>query len=267
MEDQKINNGDATSTENNSEQKESKTISEAKLAANRANSQKSTGAKSDATKKIVSMNGLRHGLTSAHAFVPGDCRADYDALIESHHIRYAPDTDEETQLVQIIAENAWRILKAAPEEAAIYDIGRLKHGEKLFPEITDPERRAGLINAEVGIIYEKPLRNLRLHERRLRKQQDKDIIDLKQMQSERLARIQRKQKEAEQAEKAHLNKARLIVKNCDAQNRPCNLSKYGFAFSVLELKEVDDRNWAHYKITGEFLNFYDLLNSLRQEAA
>jgi hypothetical protein len=249
------------------EDQESKTISDAKLAANRANSQKSTGAKSKATKKIVSMNGLRHGLTSAHAFVPGDCRADYDALIESHHSRYAPDTDGETQLVQIIAENAWRILKVAPEEAAIYDIGRIKHGETLFPEITDLERRSGLINAQIGIIYEKQLRNIRLHERRLRKQQDKDIADLKQMQSERLARIAREQKEAEKAEQACLNKARLIVKNCAAQNLPCDLAHFGFGFSASELKQVDVRNFAQYKITGEFLNFYELLNHIRTQAA
>jgi hypothetical protein len=257
MEDQKTNNAE----------KEATPISDAKLAANRANSQKSTGAKSDATKKIVSMNGLRHGLTSARAFVPGDCQEDYDALIQSHHDRYSPDTDEETQLVQIIAENAWRILKVAPEEAAIYDIGRLKYGPDLFTTITDPDRRAGLINAEVGIIYEKQLRNIRLHERRLRRQQEKDIANLKQMQSERRARIEREQKEAEQAEKAHLNKARFIVKNCAAQNLPCDLPNFGFGFSASELKQVDVRNFAQYKITGEFLNFYELLNHIRKQAA
>ena len=105
-----------------------------------------------------------------------------------HHARYAPGSDEERELVQTIAENAWRILKVAPEEAAIYDIGRIKYAETLFVEITDPERRSNLINAQIGIIYEKDLRNVRLHERRLRNQQAKDIATLKQMQADRLAK-------------------------------------------------------------------------------
>ncbi len=184
MEDQNntINNDnvDATSTEQAGEEQttERRPISDAKLAANRANAQKSTGPKDPILKKKVSMNALRHGLTSARAFQPGDSLEDYDYLIQSHFERYAPETDQETELVQTISENAWRILKVAPEEAAIYDIGRLKYGTELFPEITDPNRRLGLINAQVGIIYEKQLKNVRLHERRLRNQQEKDIFNL-----------------------------------------------------------------------------------------
>ena len=242
-------------------------VSDAKLAANRANAKKSTGPKSDFTKKIVSLNALRHGLTSARACVPGDNVEVYDAVIESHHARYAPVTDEERELVQIIAENAWRILKVAPEEAAIYDVGRIKWGESLFKEITDPERRTNLVNAEIGLIYEKDLRNLRLHERRLRSQQEKDIANLTKMQADRLEREARETKEAAEAETAMLDKARLIIRNCAEQHLPCDLLEFGFVFSAAELNEADARNFAQYKVTGEFMNVMELINHIRQTAA
>ncbi len=273
MEDQNntINNEnvDATSTEQTgeSETTERRPISDAKLAANRANAQKSTGPKDPILKKKVSMNALRHGLTSARAYQPGDSLEDYDYLIQSHFERYAPETDQETELVQTISENAWRILKVAPEEAAIYDIGRLKYGTELFPEIKDPDRRLGLINAQVGILYEKQLKNVRLHERRLRNQQEKDIFNLNQMQSNRIARIAREQKEAADAEEAHLSKARRIVKNCAEQNKPCVLASFGFVFSVDELNAVDREIFAYYRLTGDNLNFYDVLNRIREQAA
>ncbi len=270
MEQQNINdNVDATSTEQTgeSETTERRPISDAKLAANRANAQKSTGPKDPALKKKVSMNALRHGLTSARAYQPGDSVEDYDYLINSHHERYAPETDAETELVQTISENAWRILKVAPEEAAIYDIGRLKHGTELFPEITDPNRRLGLINAQVGIIYEKQLKNLRLHERRLRNQQEKDIFNLQQMQSNRIARLALEQKEAAEAEAAHLSKARRIVKNCAEQNKQCVLANFGFVFTSQELDQVDREIFAYYRLTGDHLNFYDVLNRIREQAA
>ncbi len=155
----------------------------------------------------------------------------------------------------------------APEEAAIYDIGRLKHGTELFPEIADPNRRLGLINAQVGIIYEKQLKNLRLHERRLRNQQEKDIFNLNQMQSNRIARFAREQKEAAEAEEAHLKKARLIVKNCAEQNKQCVLANFGFVFSAHELDQVDREIFAYYRLTGDNLNFYDVLNRIREQAA
>jgi hypothetical protein len=246
---------------------ERRPVSDAKLAANRANSLHSTGAKTEAGRKAVSMNALRHGLTSQKAFLPGDCAETYEALIQSHHARYSPDTDEERELVHIIAENAWRILKVAPEEAAIYDMGRVIHGDPLFKDITDSQRRAGLINTYVAGLYEKQLRNLRLHERRLRKQQDKDIADLKRIQAERFDKSERQKKEVADAEQTQITRARTIIKNCEAQKVPCHLADFGFDFSVSELDQVDARNSAHYRITGECLNVRHLLNQLRQSAA
>ena len=215
------------------------TVSDAKLAANRANAKKSTGPKSDFTKKIVSLNALRHGLTSARACVPGDNVEVYDAVIESHHARYSPVTDPS------LADNL----------------------VELFKEITDPERRTNLVNAEIGLIYEKDLRNLRLHERRLRTQQEKDIANLTKMQADRLEREARELKEAAEAETAMLDKARLIIRNCAEQHLPCDLLEFGFVFSAAELNEADARNFAQYKVTGEFMNVMELINHIRQTAA
>ena len=243
------------------------TLSDAKLAANRANAKKSTGAKTAATKKIVPMNALRHGLTSARACVPGDNVEVYDAVIESHHARYARGSDEERELVQIIAENAWRILKVAPEEAAIYDIGRIKYAETLFVEITDPERRANLINAQISIIYEKDLRNVRLHERRLRRQQERDIANLTRMQTERIETQAREKKEAAEAQRALSQKGPPHRQKLRRSASALRSRRDGFDFTSSELDEADTRNFAQFRISGEFINVLELINHLRQPAA
>ena len=87
------------------------------------------------------------------------------------------------------------------------------------------------------------------------------------MQADRAAKSEREQKEAETKEKAWINKARLIVKNCETHKIPCNLAEFGFDFTVSELKQVDSRNWTMYKITGDSLKFYEMLNRIRNVAA
>ena len=64
-------------------------ISERQLAANRANAQKSTGPKTEESKKIVSQNALRHGLTAQVTIMPDEDREAHDkfcaAIVESRH--------------------------------------------------------------------------------------------------------------------------------------------------------------------------------------
>ena len=139
-------------------------ISEAQLAANRANAKLAHGATTQAGRKASSMNAIRHGLTSKMALLPGENAEHFEQLVASHVERHAPVGDEENELVHLIAENAWRMLKIAPERAAIYDMGRLENPD-LFKEIDEPIRRAALIDAKIGCIYETRLRNLNLLER------------------------------------------------------------------------------------------------------
>src|SRR6202022_3800981 len=54
------------------------TVSPRQLAANRANSQKSTGPRTSAGKNKSRYNGITHGLTSEAVCIPGESRLEYE---------------------------------------------------------------------------------------------------------------------------------------------------------------------------------------------
>src|ERR1700678_2773630 len=101
-------------------------ISEKQLAANRENSKKSTGPKTEETKKIVRQNALRHGLTGQVTLMPDEDREAHDkfcaAMIES----LAPEGALEAQLAQSIAEDNWRMNRGRAIESNMFAIGNFE---------------------------------------------------------------------------------------------------------------------------------------------
>src|SRR5580658_7334361 len=98
-------------------------ISGKQLAANRENAKKSTGPKSEESKKIVSQNALRHGLTGQVTLMPDEDREAHDkfcaAIVES----LAPEGALEIQLAQSIAEDNWRMNRGRAIETNLFAIG------------------------------------------------------------------------------------------------------------------------------------------------
>jgi len=78
-------------------------------AVNRANSQHSTGPRTEAGKQRSSRNALRHGLTAQTAVLPTEDPETYQRHIQQLLDEYAPATPTETQLVHAIANTAWRL--------------------------------------------------------------------------------------------------------------------------------------------------------------
>jgi hypothetical protein len=118
------NSVDAASTPNTSPDPQ---VSEAQLHANKQNAQQSSGARTQAGRQASSMNALKHGLTAVAACLPSDNAADYQDLVASHFQRHSPLGDEECEVVQLIADNAWRLHKVTLREAAIFDLGRTEY--------------------------------------------------------------------------------------------------------------------------------------------
>lgn len=84
-----------------------KRISEARLAANRANAQHSCGPRSSLGKSIVSQNRIRHGLTGEFRVLSNECQADFDRLTEILLAEHAPADETEAELVRRMAESLW----------------------------------------------------------------------------------------------------------------------------------------------------------------
>jgi len=93
-------------------------ISEAQLAANRANAEKSTGPVTDERKAKSSMNAVKTGLTGRTVLLPSDDALIYQQRLDRHFSELSPATDRERALVQIVADAEWRLLRIHPLEAS-----------------------------------------------------------------------------------------------------------------------------------------------------
>jgi hypothetical protein len=90
-----------------------------RTAVNRANSQHSTGPRSEAGKQRSALNALTHGLTARTAVLPSED----PAAFEQHHRQFLdefrPATPTETQLVHELADTSWRLNRIPLLEAGL----------------------------------------------------------------------------------------------------------------------------------------------------
>jgi len=241
-------------------------ISDAKLAANKQNAQHSTGATTPEGRAASSMNALRHGMCSMKALLPSDNAQAYEDFVASHFARRAPATDEESELVQIIANNSWRLLKVTPEEQAIIEYGRSQSDPNLFADEKNPARRAALIEASIAAAVEKRLHNLRLHERRIRKQLSEDLARLKNIQTERKEKPLRDVQEATAENFRQVARILKIADQAAATNLPFDPADFGFVLSTSEFAQFQTRQTTHFRLSGEFLNSETLIAAIRSTA-
>lgn len=85
------------------------TISDRRLAANRANAQKSTGPKTPEGKERSSRNSLKHGITSRRIILTPEEQIDYDRLHDAYFARLKPVDGMEADLVEQIVHVRWHM--------------------------------------------------------------------------------------------------------------------------------------------------------------
>lgn len=123
--------------------------SPAQILANRENAQRSTGPKTAEGKQAASRNALRHGLTGTQIVIPGEDPAAYEDLRQGLHESHQPANEAERILVDQIAANTWRLLRAQRVETAF--LAKLTEGAK------DPD------GAIADAFLEKPKELSRMH--------------------------------------------------------------------------------------------------------
>jgi hypothetical protein len=87
--------------------------------ANRANSQKSTGPKTEAGKAKSSLNHLSHGFTSTNIFISGEDKEEFNALLSDLIGEFQPATPNEQILVEKMVSNHWNSLRAIRLQSVI----------------------------------------------------------------------------------------------------------------------------------------------------
>jgi hypothetical protein len=160
---------------------EPESISEAQLAANRANAQHSTGATTVAGKAKSSMNALKHGLSGKTVLLPTDDADEYNHILHAYVNSYQPATEEELNLIQSIVDSTWRLQRCRILETGILVKGEMEFSGKY--EDQSPARRAQLIQVDAYLKYEKSIRNLQIQETRLHRRLEKDQAELMRLQN------------------------------------------------------------------------------------
>ncbi len=99
-------------------------------AANKTNSQNSTGAKTPEGKAVVAGNALRHGLLSCKLILGGESQADYEALLAGLMQSLNPVGMLEQVLVEKIAVALWKHKRLVAAESASLELCRRmeRHG-------------------------------------------------------------------------------------------------------------------------------------------
>ena len=107
----------------------------AQIAANQANSQLSTGPKSEAGKAAAARNNFRHGLSPSSQFwvLPSESQTEFHQLHAGFRDEHQPATLTEEALVQAMAEHHWLRHRALRLEESCFDYttGQVIDAQKL----------------------------------------------------------------------------------------------------------------------------------------
>jgi len=206
-----------------SETSDTAKLSDARLAANRANAQHSTGPTSAEGKAKISLNAIKTGLTGRTVLLPSEDAAPYQALLLEYQKDLQPVGAEERALVQSILDCRWRLERIPGLEMALLTIIR-REWVGLNPDYDHPSV-AVLLEMEIRRKHEKEFRNLQIQEARLARRREKEMAELLRLQQARKAR------EAEAL--AQSAQAYLLAAH---RNQPFDLAALGFEFSTQKLQ-------------------------------
>ena len=189
---------------------------------NRANAQHSTGPKTETGKQRSSLNALRHGLTGQTIVLPSDDLKAYQQHIQRFVTEYHPKGATEDQLVQSLADSAWRQNRVCALENNLLTLG-IENGSD---QINTALAIAAALDSQT-----RALANLSIHGQRLARQFEKTLALLHELQTKRLAE-----------ERIELDQAANLVKWHRKNKNPYRPSQDGFVFSDAEIDAFIARN-------------------------
>ncbi|HYL38358.1 MAG TPA: hypothetical protein VEV17_20740 [Bryobacteraceae bacterium] len=183
-----------------------------RAAINRANSQHSTGPRTESGKQHSSLNALRHGLTARSAVLPSEDPAAYESHRRQFLDEYQPATATETQLVQELIDTSWRLNRIPRLEADLLDRAANPPSEQASP-ITK-ETAFDIVDAH------RLINNLSIQSNRLSRQFQEALERLREIQADRRVHERRDLKDAAALLELHKHKG-----------IPWEPADHGFVFS------------------------------------
>ncbi len=170
---------------------------EAQIAANQQNAERSTGPTTEAGKEAICFNAFRHGLAGRFLVLPHEEKHEFQELYFSLKAEHRPSTPTEHLLVERMAEHWWL------SQRALY-LQQLSFGES--EECQDPKQLA---------LY---LRYQTTHDRGFHKCLN-ELLNLRaQKRKEEIGFVSQKEKEAAEARKQELHEARVRLASARASH-------------------------------------------------
>jgi hypothetical protein len=217
---------------------------------------RSTGPRTAEGKAKSSLNAIKTALTGRTVLLPSDDAALYEQHLQQYAGQFQPVGPLECELVQSLADVAWRLLRIPELEMAIYASGHERFAERFADR--EPALRNNLIQMETFLTYERQLRNLHIQEGRLRRIREKDTAELRRVQQER--------RQQEQAARAIAAKRNVADRNTSNPSMtPFGNRREEFVFST---GRTDNRfNAAHDSVTAPeaSVNAPDYSDQLRDD--
>jgi hypothetical protein len=132
------------------------------------------------------LNAYRHGLTGqVHILTPADQVA-YEKHCKGIHASLAPVGGLETDLAQAVADDRWRLNRAAGIEGPIFAIGT-PHPKQDSPN--NPEIDVAIAQARTWLAEGKNIQLLSLYAHRIQRHVEKNLGLLRQLQQDRKAAL------------------------------------------------------------------------------
>ena len=155
--------------------------SEAQIAANRRNAQRSTGPTTEEGRARVAQNGVKHGLCAADPVLPWEDRAEFEALIADLTAGLQPANEIELALLSQYADAMWRRQRCPSLETGLL-AGAMPETTEGCPEGVHPTVWA---MGEAWMARSKEINRLSLHESRLSRLCERALNRLLAVQAER----------------------------------------------------------------------------------
>ena len=93
---------------------------DAQIQANRENSRKSTGPKTDETKAISSLNSRTHGFSAVDPVLPTENRDEFNALLEDYKTEWEPETPHQEFLLREMTGARWKLNRLERMEVEMF---------------------------------------------------------------------------------------------------------------------------------------------------
>jgi hypothetical protein len=140
-------------------------MTEARLAANRANAQKSTGPRTEAGKSVSRMNALKSGLHAQSHIIRGEDPEALARLAAEYNAEFHPVTPRQRDLVDTLVDNEWKIRRLRAIETDLWAL-QFEYNDAMFGEPDRASHKLGRRHA-LATAYDDLEKRLESLQRRL----------------------------------------------------------------------------------------------------